>query len=66
MPALLVAFMLLVATTPPLGSWTAARTLVVRGTVKDASGAPIAGANVYTTPPSSQTAGFKLSAADGS
>lgn len=48
MPALLVAFMLLVATTPPLGSWSAVRTLVVRGTVKDsATGQPIARANVY-------------------
>lgn len=64
MPALLVAFILLFSTTAPLESWTA-RTVVVRGTVKDASGAPIAGANVYA-PLSLQTAGVKPSGADGS
>jgi len=58
--------MLLVATAPPLESWTAARTLVVRGTVKDSSGSPIAGANVSATWPSWQAVGFKPSAADGS
>jgi Ca-activated chloride channel family protein len=62
MPALLVALILLVTTTPPLESWTT-RAVVVRGTVKDSAGKAIAGAHVSAS--LSQNAA-KLSAADGS
>jgi Ca-activated chloride channel family protein len=46
MQALLVAFILL-ATATPIEPWIAARTVIVRGTVKTDAGAPIVGANVY-------------------
>ena len=66
MPALLVAFILLATATPiePWPTWsTATRTVIVRGTVKDAAtGKPIAMANVFSPSASNST----LTAGDGS
>jgi len=48
MPALLLAFVFSFATIPPLESWVASE-IVIRGTVTSEFGAPIQGANVFST-----------------